>query len=268
MAVRMYGDLMAESAWGVDQAWLAIASLLMTCEVWEHGAWIQFFEAPVLMERNNYKLGRNAAPNRTLRDSEAVKRHLATALGVADDQVCSRIGLYLRDPAVSALQPNNLRGHAFRSIVAETLARFGDPDLDICEELKARDLFPGWDFGNRSKEARVDITAVRDGRVVAMITTRWTYRHDRVDMIDEARAYLPAARNANRKAQFYGVTAEVGVARLKKVIGETASVHPNAAITRLVHLNPALPGPVMGNNGTLAHLMSLSDLVQSTWTWR
>ena len=109
---------------------------------------------------------------------------------------------------------------------------------------------------------------MRAGRVTALITTRWTYRHDRVDMIDEARAYVPAARNANRNAVFFGVTSEIGTARLHKVIAETTPVHPNAAIQRLVHLNPDLPGPVIGNDGPLAHLMKLADFVRDSWNWR
>jgi len=260
--------MLDEKAWGLDEAWLAISKLLVTCEIWEGGQWKPFFEAPVLMERNNYKLSKSGVANRYLADAQAIRQFLASALAVPDGEVCGQIGIFFQQPGVSRLQPNNLRGHAFRSLVAETLAVFGDPELDVQEERRVHELFPGWDFGNRSRDARVDITVLRHGRVVAMVTTRWTYRHDRVDMIDEARAYLPAARNGNRNARFFGVTAEVGTARLKKVIDETVAVHPNAAITRLVHLNPAMPGPVIGNNGTLAHLMSLTDFVQDSWTWK
>lgn len=86
-------------------------------------------------------------------------------------------------------------------------------------------------------------------------------------MIDEARAYMPAARRLNSNCTFYGVTAEFGTARLQKVVKETEPVATNAVLTRLVHINPALPTRVLGNNGILGHLMSLEDFVRESWNW-
>ena len=266
-AVAMYKQLLANRNLDVDRAWEAIAQLLMTTEVWDRGEWHPFHNELVLMERNNYKLTKAGIPNQALKDATMVGDHLAQALGIERATLGDHVGLFFREPDISPLQPNNLKGHAFRSVVCATLERFGDPDLLLTEEDRIRDLFPGWDFGNRSDDARVDITARRGGRVVALVSARWTYRHDRVDMIDEARAYLPAARNANRNAVFYGVTAEIGTARLHKVINETAPVHPNAAIDHLVHLNPLLPGKLIGNNGPLGHLMSLADFVRASFNW-
>ena len=108
----------------------------------------------------------------------------------------------------------------------------------------------------------------RENRVVALMTTRWTYRHDRVDIIDEARAYMPAARNVNQQCRFFGVTAEFMPARLNKVIQQTSPVINNAAINRLVHLNPDLPGVLLGNNGNLAQMWSLRDMVGDSANWK
>ena len=78
---------------------------------------------------------------------------------------------------------------------------------------------------------------------------------------------MPAARGQNRDCRFYGVTAEFMTARLKKVIGETAPVMRNAAIDRLVHLNPELPGDLIGRNGELGAMWSLAQMVEDSHNW-
>lgn len=241
--------------------------LLVTCEVWRYGEWLPFHGAPVLRESNDYKLTKNRSPNKALSEALEVRRRIAEELEVNPDGVCSELGLFFRHPEIKSLQPNNPRGHAFRSLVAETLATFGDPELDVAEEVSPRELFPGFDFANRSKDARIDIVVKRGPRPVALITTRWTYRHDRVDIIDEARAYVPAARELNRDCRFFGVTAEFGPARLRKVIAQTSPVTRNPAINRLVHLNPELPGDLLGRNGDLREMWSLEQMVEDSPNW-
>ena len=268
LAVELYGELLGEYDWQLDQAWLAIALLLMTCDIWRDGEWRSFHGAPVLRESNDYRLTKAGSPNKALSEARLVKEWIAAELDADEDRLCSELGQFFRHPDIAGLQPNNPRGHAFRSLVAETLARFGDPELDVREEVAPRDLFPGHDFGNRSKDARIDIVAQRGPRIVALITTRWTYRHDRVDIIDEARAYMPAARGQNSDCRFYGVTAEFMTARLKKVISETGPVMRNAAIDRLVHLNPELPGELIGRNGDLREMWSLEQMVRDSYNWR
>ena len=268
LAVQLYDRLLAERSWGLDRAWLAIASLLMTCEIWRDGEWRAFHGAPVLQESSNYRLTRRGEPNRALEEALRVKRRLADELGIGEAGVCGALGRFFRHQEIAGLQPNNPRGHAFRSLVAETLARFGDPDLNVREEVSPRELFPGFDFGNRSPNARIDIAVQRGPRIVALITTRWTYRHDRVDIIDEALAYVPSARRQNNECRFFGVTAEFGAARLRKVIGQTAPAMRNAAIDRLVHLHPELPGALAGRNGELGRMWSLEELVRDSHRWR
>lgn len=268
LAVNLYQQLLSERVWGLDRSWLAITMLLMTCEIWREGEWRPLYGAPVLRESNDYRLTKRGTPNKALSEAVQVKERIAAELVIDPDRLCSEMGQFFRHRDIDGLQPNNPRGHAFRSLVAETLARFGDPTLDVNEEVSPRDLFPGFDFGNRSKDARIDIVVKRGPRPVALITTRWTYRHDRVDIIDEARAYMPAARNLNRDSQFFGVTAEFGSARLKKVIGQTSPAMRNSAIDRLVHLNPELPGELVGKNGDLRKMWSLEQMVQDSHNWR
>lgn len=268
LAVELYKNLLSERGYQVDRAWLCIAILLVTCEVWRSGEWLPLYGAPVLMESNNYKLLRDNRPNAHLSEAFQVRRRIAEALGVSEMSVCEELGQFFLHPELNGLQPNNPRGHAFRSMVAETISHFGDPGLEVVEESSPHELFPGFDFSNRSRKARIDIVVKRGPRPVALVTTRWTYRHDRVDIIDEARAYMPAARQVNGNCRFFGVTAEFGTARLKKVIDETVPSAPNAAIERLVHLNPELPGALIGKNGDLKMMWSLAQLVKDSFNWR
>lgn len=268
LAVSLYEELLTVRGWALNQAWLAITMLLVTCDVWRFGEWLALHDAPVLRESNDYRLTKGGSPNKALSEAVKVKERIAEELGVDPEGVCSELGVFFRHPDIGGLQPNNPRGHAFRSLVAETLARFGDPQLEVAEEVSPRDLFPGFEFGNRSKDARIDIVVKRGPRPVALITTRWTYRHDRVDIIDEARAYVPAARELNRDCRFFGVTAEFGTARLKKVIAQTSPVMGNAAINRLVHLNPEMPGQLIGRNGDLGEMWSLGQMVEDSPNWQ
>jgi hypothetical protein len=268
LAVEMFRDIVKRNRSTAETVWVAIAQLLITCEVFEGGRWRQLYGAPVLMERNNYGTGARG-DNKCLREARSVGAYIAAALGVDTTNVCDSLGLYFKNPAVHHLQPNNLRGHAFRSVVAEALDMFGDRTLDLYEEQSPHEWFPGFQFQGRSSAARIDILAVRQKKPVAIISTRWTYRHDRVDLIDEAREYLPAARRMNSNCDFFGVTAEFGIARLKKVLAVTEPAQPKSApIRRLVHLNAHLPGALIGRDRDIADLWSLSDLIADSFSWQ
>ena len=267
LAVDLHGKLLESNGWGLDKSWLAIAQLLMTCQVWEGGAWQSFHGLPVLMERNNYKKTKTGKPNRDLVDAERVADFIASQLQISQADLCGNLGLFFEHPDIRGLQPNNPRGHAFRSIVAETISRFGDSGLTISEEKSPHELFPGFPMPNRSPGAKIDIVVKRGPRVVALVSTRWTYRHDRVDLIDEARAYIPAARSVNPTCVYYGVVAEFGKARLKKVIDQTEAVLPTAALRRLVHIKASLSSGVIERNGDLVHLIDLEEMVNDSWNW-
>ena len=267
LAVSLYLQLLQEHGWGLDRSWLAISMLLMTCEIWRDGKWHSLHGAPVLRESNDYRLTKQGTPNKALQEAMLIRDHIAGALSIGTAELCSEVGRFFRHTDIDGLQPNNPRGHAYRSLVAETIARFGDSALDVSEEVSPHELFPGFPFENRSSDARIDIVVKRGQKPVALVTTRWTYRHDRVDIIDEARAYMPAARSVNPTCRFFGVTAEFNPARLKKVIAQTSPSMQHSAIDRLVHLNPQLPGRIVGKNGDLEKLWSLEQMVRDSSHW-
>jgi hypothetical protein len=271
LAVSQFGDILNSTCWGLDNAWLAISQLLMTCKVWRDHQWVNLPVmppgCPVLMESNNYRLTKGGQPNRNVRDATAVRDYMAARLGVSPEAMVDHLGRYFGEPGISHLQPNNPRGHGFRSLIAETLSRFGDPALRIDEEVKAHELFPGQPLQTRSDDPKIDIVVHRGPLLVAMVSTRWTYRHDRVDMIDEAHAYVPPARHQNPHCTFYGATAEIVTARLRKVLRETEAVQQHGVITGLVHLHAPIASSVIGRNGDLVHLVDLVDFVNQSYSW-
>jgi len=95
------------------------------------------------------------------------------------------------------------------------LERFGDPEIKYEEEADPHKEFPGQMFTTRSKHAKIDIVARRDNRTVALLTVRWRVRHDRLDVVDEAMAYAPAAHRHNPHSQVYAVLGEFDGGRLR-----------------------------------------------------
>jgi hypothetical protein len=101
-----------------------------------------------------------------------------------------------------------------------------------------------------------------------MCSVRWTSRHDRVDILEEANQYTARARYHNPNCKFFGIVAEMNPARLAKVLQETAPARAHAALERLVHLHAPLATTVINHDGKLQHLWSLSDWIRDSFNWK
>lgn len=266
IAVELYDELDSLYQWDAANAWKGVAILLLTCEVWGVG-WQSFKDCVVYRERNDFKDGAKG-PSLVTKRAHLLSQYLADELGVSREALCDTIGKYFRDPRIRPLQPHNLVGHAFRSIVVHILQKHGDQGVSYAEEVNPSEEFPGHSFQTRSKEARVDIVARRGASTVALMSSRWRYRHDRVDMIDEAIAYAPPALRQNRNCKLYGMVGEFSVPRLVKVLEHCPPLHPNGAISALVHFNPQLLWNGLGENGKTSHLKSLEWLIGQTFEWK
>jgi hypothetical protein len=264
-AVGRFNAIMSLQKRPLDQAWLTVSELLMTCETWAAGQWRPFRGQPVLRESNDYKENKTGGPNKALKEAMLIGDYISEKSGVPRNQLCAYIGGFLRELGV---QPNNPRAHAFRSLVAEILSTYGDIGLTVREEVEAHTLYPGITFALRSANPRINIVVLRHDRCVALCSTCWSYRHDRVEMLKEAPAYMAAARRANPECKFFGITAELNPARLKKVVKQTSSLQRNAAMERLVHLHKPLATTVIGHNGELDHLMDLVDWARDSANWK
>lgn len=266
LAVDLYNELQSRYQWTAETAWRGIALLLLSCEVYKIG-WEPFHDVITYVDSNRFKQGKKG-PHATLRRAEHLTDYMAAQLGVSRADVCRTIGLYWRHPKIRPLQPHNPAGHAFRSLVANILQRLGDPGVAYEEEVSPHTEFPGFAFPTRSKHAKIDIVARRDNRVVALLTVRWRFRHDRLDVLDEALAYAPAIHRQNPTGKVYAVLGEFDGGRLRKLLANCPPLNPNAAIASAVHFAPQLIREGLQENGTLEHLRSLQWLVDQSFRWK
>lgn len=265
LAVDMYNVLQAQHNWNTANAWHGIARLFLSCEIWRHG-WESFHGVVVYREANDFK-NSPRAPNAVMRRAGALTDYLANELGVPTATLCQEIGGYWKHPDIANLQPHNLVGHAFRSITVRILERFGDPGIIYAEEVSPYDEFPGQQFATRSRNPKIDIVGRRSNVTVALISSRWRFRHDRVDVVEEAMAYAPAARRHNTNCRLYACVGEFAPNRLEKILSNCPPTQPHGALTATVHFAPQLIIGGLGENGRLANLKSLQWLIGETFTW-
>jgi hypothetical protein len=265
LAVGMYEALRQQYGWTAKDAWHGIARLLLTCEVWNRG-WQPLSQVVIYRESNDFKTGPRG-PSATLRRADSLTTFLAHELGVARNQLCQTIATYWRNPLIAALQPHNLAGHAFRSIVVHALKTWGDSGITYEEEVSPHKEFPGQTFATRSKEPRIDIVARRSTVTVALISSRWRFRHDRVDVVEEAMAYAPAATRHNPKCQLYACVGEFSPNRLDKILSNCPPLQPRGALSATVHFAPTLITHGLRENGRMQHLKSLEWLIAETHRW-
>jgi hypothetical protein len=269
LAAVSFGTLVVEHGFDKESAWKAIAMLLLSCQVYApYQGWIDFHDVIVYREANDFKRTRSGQPNSYLKKGESMTAWLANELGVSRTELCESIGLYWRVPQLQSVQPNNPVGHAFRTLVVEYLKMFGDQGIIYQEEVSPFNLFQGHHFTTRSKDPKIDIVAYRDHQVVALISSRWRYRHDRVDMVEEAWAYAPPARRLNPNCGLYAFVGEFAASRLLKVLDNCPPTHPNPALTACVHFCPELVTEGLGENGRLTHLKGLSWMADESFKWR
>lgn len=266
LAVEMYRKLNGQYCWDKSSAWQGIARLLLSCKIYEGKRWKPFHDVVVYRERNDFKKTK-LGPNAHLRRGEDLSTYLAKELGISRESLCDEIGHYWKVRKISKMQPHNLVGNAFRSLIVEILEKFGDGGLSYEEEVDPRDEFPGSPFITRSKKPSFDIVSRRGNTTVALISARWRVRHDRMDVIEEAIAYASAARRHNPKCQLLAMVGEFDASRLDKILSNCPPANANPALSAAVHFEPKLLSEGLGENGRLAHLKSLEWLIDQTFMW-
>lgn len=265
LAVTMYEELRARHRWSRDAAWHGIARLLLSCDIWWYG-WQPFHGVVVYREANDFKVGRRG-PNAVMRRAGALSGYLAKQLGVPKAALCREIGAYWKHPDIAHLQPHNLAGHAFRSLTVHILETYGDPGIAYSEEVSPYEEFPGEEFTTRSLEPKIDIVARRSGSTVALISSRWRFRHDRVDVVEEANAYGPAVRLHNPNCSLYATVGEFAPSRLDKILKNCPPAKSDGWLTATVHFAPHLITSGLRENSRTDHLRSFDWLIGETFSW-
>ena len=269
LAVDLFHDLRLRNNWSSADAWKGIAILLLSCKIYK-SKWVPFHDVVVFRESNDFKILASGAPNETIVKAKRLTEFLESLLEIPPGSCCKHIGRYWANKDIAKLQPNNLVGHAFRSIVVEILRTYGDAGIRLEEEVDPTTLFPGVTFHQRSEGAKIDVVAFKNNVPVALISCRWRFRHDRVDVTNESVAYRAAAMQSGYpNCQFYAVIGEFAPSRLVKVLESTAGVAKNPSIAGTVHFKPELitDPKSLGENGRTTSLLGLDWLVQQTHQW-
>jgi len=97
-----------------------------------------------------------------------------------------------------------------------------------------------------------DIVAVADGSEVAVVSAKWSLRHDRLKDLKDECGYFKTVRP---RLKFYVVTNEYNPARLDKVISDYR-------IDAVFHVCKRLVVDIAQVNGRTAELKDLSELLQ------
>ena len=183
--------------------------------------------------------------------ADNVAAALAEEFGCAIGDVPSQVDLLLESSIFEKPpQRQNPLGIGFVSALLVLLERFSSPDYRFMpEEAIGETVFRGIREAPRSAP---DIVAVRGDTEIAVVSAKWSLRHDRIkDLKDECNYF----KTLMGSLKFYVATNEYDPARLNKVLEDYR-------IDGLFHVNRRLVVDVAQVDGRLERLFDLSRLLQ------
>lgn len=153
--------------------------------------------------------------------AKQAEQYIADALGVPRVDLPQLFERMMRLDRWSGQQRNNPLGNGLRMLICESLRRWGNPLLSYQEEQLATDWFPTIKMPGRSKQPKVDVVALKDGDPRALISCKWSIRHDRIsDPTNECQEYRAAAIKRQLAFSYYVLTNEMDWQRLEKVLNQ------------------------------------------------
>ena len=170
-------------------------------------------------------------------------------LGCPAGEVQDQVGSLFRQKAFEGMQVQNPLGIGFTLSLALLLKRFcPSSGYDFhTEEAIGQDVCVGLKDAPRRAS---DIVVTRAGDEVAIISAKWSVRHDRLkDLLEECEYF----RVVRPSVDFYVATNEYMPARLRKLL-------VNRCIEDTFHVNRSLLMLANGGNNRLAGVRDLSEL--------
>lgn len=240
------------------EAWLGIYQVLWWFE--ERTGLLHVAEANELRKSRTWK-----------ERAAAAEEYIAEALDVRREDLPEMLDQMMRLPRWSEVeQRNNPLGNGLRILVAAVLRQWGDSRFEYAEEQRATRWFPGIQMPGRSEEPSIDVAVAReDGAPRAVVSCKWSIRHDRIsDPTNECVTYRAAAiQRGIEDLTYYVVTNETGRSRLDKVLNQPC-------VEALVHVNLGLVERMWGGMTDAMQaakvsgkLLDLVEFAQLTRTW-
>lgn len=268
-AIRVFESADYPSGLSKESAWMGVYQALLWCEPVN---WLGISELPHIIDADKLRPSspakRRSWTNVSIwqKRAQAVGVYLAEQLGCTADDLPSKTDLLMRLPQYEGMQRQNTLGIAFSGVIRHILEKLGSSEISYETEVEATRIFPGITLPGRSAAPRIDVLATGNGIPRAIISAKWSVRHDRLnDITNECPIYKAAYeriyRGASRRGlPYYVITNEYDPARLNKMLSDTC-------VDSVVHVHkPAVTG-VCGMDGRLVHLVDLADFVSSTSAW-
>jgi len=268
-AVRVFENAVYPSGLRPETAWLGVYQALLW---YEPVNWAGYTDLPHIIDADKLRPASPAKkrkwtkPNAWQRRAQLVSEYLAQQLGCAMHDLLDKTDLLMKQPDYEGMQRQNSLGTAFIGLGKHILERFGSGAVSYESEIEADLLFPGITFPGRSGTPRIDLLVKRSDIPIAVISAKWSVRHDRLsDITNECPVYKAAYTRIYRQERhaqllYYVLTNEYDPARLNKILDDSC-------VDGVVHVHKTAVVDVCRLNGRLTRLMDLVDLVNATFTW-
>ncbi len=266
-AIRLFENADHPSKLSKSSAWLGIYQTLLWYEPVNH---LGYMELPHVIDADKLRptaIRRETWTKPNVWQIRAAKVHtyLSEQLGCAPQNTAGKFDLLLKSPDYHGLQRQNTLGIAFAGLIEHVLSEFGAHGLSYATEVEAATVFPGITVPGRSGTPRMDILVSGADIPIAVISAKWSVRHDRLnDITNECPVYKAAYeriyRQSRRRLKYYVVTNEFDPSRLTKMLDDSC-------VDGIVHVHKSAVVDVCSLDGRLAELTDLTDFIDITSSW-
>ncbi len=268
-AIKVFSSAIHPSRLNSSIAWLGIYQTLLW---YEPINMLGFTSLPHIIDADKLRPA-SKAKQRVWRKAsawqqraQALNDYLTQQLGCPANQVVNKMDQLMKQPGYRGMQRQNTLGTAFTGIIKYVLEKLGASSIAYELEMQADKVFSGITFPGRSSTPRIDILARVNNLPRAIISAKWSVRHDRLgDITNECPVYKSAYQSIYRQSGrgsllYYVVTNEYDPARLNKILADPC-------IDGVVHVHKPAVITVCGLDGRLVKLMDLTDLIDATGSW-
>lgn len=268
-AIQIFENAEYPSGLSTATAWLGLYQTLLW---YEPVNWLGFSALPHIIDADKLRPASPArkrtwkSPSAWQRRAEALGIHLAEQLGCSVDSLPTKTDLLMKQPDYEGMQRQNTLGIAFVGLIRHILEKFGSVAVSYETEVKADTIFPGITFPGRSRAPRIDLLARRSDIPRAIISAKWSVRHDRLsDITNECPVYKAAYQRIYRQARrapllYCVITNEYDPSRLSKMLNDTC-------VDDVVHVHKAAVIKVCDLDKRLTQLIDLADFINATPSW-
>lgn len=266
-AIQLFHELAKPTHLELSSAWLRIYQILLW---FEPVNWLGYTMLPHIIDAD--KLRPNSPrqqlswskPKIWQRRAQWISDYLGNELGCAIEELPDKTDLLMKKPNYQGLQRQNILGTAFTGLIKHVLEAFGAPNIHYGNEVEGTKIFPGVAFPGRSSTPRIDILAEREGTPLAVLSAKWSLRHDRLsDITNECPIYKASYQRIFRTSErpqlrYFVITNEFDPARLNKILDDTCA-------DGVVHVHKPAVTEICQLDGRLDKLIDLEDFVKQTY---